>query len=213
MALSRQEMIREANASMTTTFALLRAKRTRASLGCEAGQRRDARRRRRTTAAARGCASESERSPAHALAARNEYLTRQRIETEVDKQRVVREADSALPGRNPEEVLDPVRVRHLRARGLAARHPHGPLRHEHGDRIEHPVLPGLLRVPDRRREARRPRASSSPFLAMWAPNLVFGALLDPSPAQGGAASKRCSDWTSLSVLRSLFRRHATANPR
>jgi lipopolysaccharide export system permease protein len=56
------------------------------------------------------------------------------------------------------------------------------------------------------------RGFVNPFLSMWAPNIVFGALSIVF-LRKAAREQALTDWTWLSVLRSLFRRHATANPR
>ncbi len=56
------------------------------------------------------------------------------------------------------------------------------------------------------------RGFVNPFLAMWAPNLIFGGL-SIYLLRKAAREQAVADWTWLSVLRSLFRRHATANSR
>jgi lipopolysaccharide export system permease protein len=56
------------------------------------------------------------------------------------------------------------------------------------------------------------RGFVSPFLAMWGPNLIFGALSIVF-LRKAAREQALADWNWLSVLRWAFRRHATANPR
>jgi lipopolysaccharide export system permease protein len=56
------------------------------------------------------------------------------------------------------------------------------------------------------------RGLASPFLAMWAPNIIFGisAVLLLRKA---AREQAVTDWTWVSLMRSVFRRHAPANSR
>ncbi len=56
------------------------------------------------------------------------------------------------------------------------------------------------------------RGFMDPFLAMWAPNLIFGGL-SIFFLRKAAREQALTDWTWVSVLRSVFRRHATANSR
>ena len=54
------------------------------------------------------------------------------------------------------------------------------------------------------------RGFASPFVAMWAPNILFGVIA-VLLLRKAAREQAVSDWTVVSVLRSIFRRHAAAH--
>jgi lipopolysaccharide export system permease protein len=56
------------------------------------------------------------------------------------------------------------------------------------------------------------RGFVNPYVAMWAPNIILGALAVVL-LRKAAREQAFADWTWVSVLRSVFRRHAIANSR
>jgi lipopolysaccharide export system permease protein len=209
MEMGRQEMIREAKDRMDATFGLLdaheRARRGEAKTDSVAAAGTDTPRPRLVARPGAGA------YPGVPLAARNEYLTRQRIETEVNKNesfvkqiqryKVEIHKKYSIPFACVIFVLvgSPLAIRLGRsgmntAIGLSLLF----------FLIYYVCLIGGEKLAD--------RGFTSPFIAMWAPNIVFGAMAIVL-LRKAAREQAFADWTWLSALRSLARRHAHANPR
>ncbi len=215
MALSRQEIIRQANATVDNTFALLRAK--------ERARRWAAPKSDSTATPAvsstgdghpkpRVVVRPSPRNTSRApLASRSEFLARQRIETEVGK----RESFEKQIRRYQVEIQKKYSIPFaciifvLVGAPLAVRMGRSGMNMAIGLSIVFFLVyyVGLIGG-----EKLADRGFVNPFFAMWAPNLIFGALALVF-LRKAAREQALADWTWLSVLRSLFRRHATANPR
>ncbi|MCI0452899.1 MAG: LptF/LptG family permease [Candidatus Latescibacteria bacterium] len=208
MALSRQEIIRQANASLDNTFDLLNAQ--------ERARRWETKPDTASTALVEGPSkprptvrpSGSGRAP---LAARSEFLARQRIETEIGK----RESFEKQIRRYQVEIQKKYSIPFaciifvMVGAPLAIRMGRSGMNMAIGLSIlfflvYYVCLIGGEKLAD--------RGFADPFLAMWAPNLIFGALAIVF-LRKAAREQALADWTWVSVLRSLFRRHATANPR
>ncbi len=211
LALSRQEIIRQAKETTEHTFALLNEK--------ERHRRWDAK---SDTAATRASSQEpvrprvSVRSSRNAssrvpLAARSEFLARSRIETEVGK----RESFEKQIRRYQVEIQKKYSIPFaciifvMVGAPLAIRMGRSGMNMAIGLSIlfflvYYVCLIGGEKLAD--------RGFVNPFLAMWAPNIIFGALSIVF-LRKAAREQALADWTWLSVLRSVFRRHATANPR
>lgn len=211
MALSRQEIIRQASTTMDNTFSLLRGK--------ERARRWASKPDSSATAATgvgppkpRVVVRPSPRGGSRApLAARSEFLARQRIETEVGK----RESFEKQIRRYQVEIQKKYSIPFaciifvLVGAPLAIRMGRSGMNMAIGLSIlfflvYYVCLIGGEKLAD--------RGFVNPFLAMWAPNLVFGAL-SVVFLRKAAREQALTDWTWLSVLTSFFRRHATANPR
>ena len=209
-ALSRQEIIALAKTGMDGTFSLLRANER-------------ARRWARPDSTRNGAATTEEPKPRVTVRARNsagsraplegrgEFLTRQRIETEVGK----RESFDKQIRRYEVEIHKKYSIPFacvifvMVGAPLAIRMGRSGMNMAIGLSIlfflvYYVCLIGGEKLAD--------RGITTPFLAMWAPNLVFGAV-SIVLLRKAAREQALADWTWVSVLRSLFRRHATANPR
>jgi lipopolysaccharide export system permease protein len=207
IGVSRQEIIREASDRMAATFGML-----------DAGER--ARFKKPPVAGATAGNAPQRRFvprpgpsayPGVPMAARDEYLTRQRIETEVNKQesfvkqiqryKVEIHKKYSIPFACVVFVLvgSPLAIRMSRsgmnmAIGLSILF----------FLVYYVCLIGGEKLAD--------RGFTTPFLAMWSPNLVFGALALVLLKQA-ASEQALFERPSMSSLRSVFRRHASANPR
>lgn len=203
IVMSRQEIIRDATERMSATFDLLdkseRAKQKPAAATRGTPQ---------TRFVAQGGRGAYAGVP---LAAQDEYLTRQRIETEVNKQesfvkqiqryKVEIHKKYSIPFACVVFVLvgSPLAIRMSRsgmnmAIGLSILF----------FLVYYVCLIGGEKLAD--------RGFTTPFLAMWSPNLVFGALALVL-LKKAASEQALFERPSLSFLRHMFRRHATANPR
>ena len=209
MAVGRQKMIREARECMDETFGWLDAT-TRARRAAEQDSTTSARASREPPRLRPGARTPGTASPIPP-AARSEYISRERIETEVnqnesfvkqiDRYNVEIQKKYSIPFACVIFVLlgSPLAIRMGRAGmnmaiGLSLVF----------FLVYYVCLIGGEKLAD--------RGLASPFLAMWGPNIVFGisaiALL-----RKAAREQSVSDWTWLSLVRSVFRRHASANSR
>ncbi len=210
MALSRQEIIRQARASMDNTFTLLRAKErarrwtTKPDSSATATFVGPSQPRVVVRPSPRG----GSRAP---LAARSEFLARQRIETEVGK----RESFEKQIRRYQVEIQKKYSIPFaciifvLVGAPLAIRMGRSGMNMAIGLSIVFFLVYYVCLIGG---EKLADRGFVNPFLAMWAPNLIFGALSIVF-LRKAAREQALTDWTWLSVLTSFFRRHATANPR
>ena len=208
MEMARQEMVREARTRMDATFDLL-----------DAGTRR----RLHPPATADSVAAGSTRTrprltarpvqstyPGVPLEARNEYLTRQRIETEVNKNdsftrqiqryKVEIHKKYSIPFACVVFVLvgSPLAIRMSRsgmnmAIGLSILF----------FLVYYVCLIGGEKLAD--------RGFTTPFWAMWSPNILFGGLAVVLLRK--AASEQALIERPPIFTRSFYRRHAAANPR
>ena len=209
MALSRQEIIRQADATMDNTFSLLRAQ--------ERARRWDAKPDTVSTRGASGAhpkprvAVRSTAGTRAPLAARSEFLARSRIETEVGK----RESFEKQIRRYQVEIQKKYSIPFaciifvLVGAPLAIRMGRSGMNMAIGLSIlfflvYYVCLIGGEKLAD--------RGFVNPWLAMWGPNLILGGLSIVF-LRKAAREQALADWTWLSVLTSVFRRHATANPR
>jgi lipopolysaccharide export system permease protein len=210
IALSRQEIISLAKNSMDGTFSLLRAKE-RARRWAPPDSAKTA------AAGVEGPKPRVTVRPRHAsgsrapLQGRSEFLARQRIETEVGK----RESFDKQIRRYEVEIHKKYSIPFacvifvMVGAPLAIRMGRSGMNMAIGLSIlfflvYYVCLIGGEKLAD--------RGITTPFLAMWAPNIVFGAL-SIYLLRKAAREQALADWTWVSVLRSVFRRHATANPR
>jgi len=210
MALSRQEIIRLANESIDDTFSLLRQ---------EERERKWSAKHDSTAAATNGekprtrvVARPSQGTRAGVpLASRGEFLARQRIETELGK----RESFEKQVRRYQVEIQKKYSIPFaciifvMVGAPLAIRMGRSGMNMAIGLSILFFLVyyVGLIGG-----EKLADRGFVNPFLAMWAPNLIFGAL-SVYFLRKAAREQALADWTWVSVIRSLFRRHATANSR
>lgn len=209
MEVSRQEIIREASERMSTTFGML-----------DAGERARAAKQKQPVAGTTAPGTRQNRFvprpgqsayPGVPMAARDEYLTRQRIETEVNKRdsfvkqiqryKVEIHKKYSIPFACVVFVLvgSPLAIRMSRsgmnmAIGLSILF----------FLVYYVCLIGGEKLAD--------RGFTTPFLAMWSPNLVFGGLALVL-LKKAASEQALFEWPSLSFLRSRFRRHAAAHSR
>lgn len=210
LALSRQEIISLAKTGMDGTFSLLRSKeRARRWAPPDSAHT--------SAAVVEGPKPRVTVRPRHAagsrapLQGRGEFLTRQRIETEVGK----RESFDKQIRRYEVEIHKKYSIPFacvifvMVGAPLAIRMGRSGMNMAIGLSIlfflvYYVCLIGGEKLAD--------RGITTPFLAMWAPNIVFGAL-SIFLLRKAAREQALADWTWVSVLRSVFRRHATANPR
>ena len=212
LALSRQEVIRLAKDAVDETFSLLHrderhkkwsVSQTDTSSAAAFNQRKPQ---------ARIIARPGEGTRAGVpLATRGEFLARQRIETEIGK----RESFEKQIRRYQVEIQKKYSIPFaciifvLVGAPLAIRMGRSGMNMAIGLSILFFLVyyVGLIGG-----EKLADRGFVNPFLAMWAPNLIFGGL-SIYLLRKAAREQAVADWTWLSVLRSLFRRHATANSR
>lgn len=211
LALSRQEIISLAKDNMDKTFSLLRAKdraRRWASAPPDSARAAAAVEGPKPRVSVRARNSAGARVP---LQGRGEFLTRQRIETEVGKRqsfdKQIRRYEVEIHKKYSIPFACVIFV--MVGAPLAIRMGRSGMNMAIGLSIlfflvYYVCLIGGEKLAD--------RGITTPFLAMWAPNLVFGAL-SIFLLRKAAREQALADWTWLSMLRSLFRRHATANPR
>lgn len=211
MGVSRQEIVREASERMQATFGLLdksdRARQKKPPVATAS-----------TTPAGAGSSQTrfvprpgQSAYPGIPMAARDEYLTRQRIETEVNKQdsfvkqiqryKVEIHKKYSIPFACVVFVLvgSPLAIRMSRsgmnmAIGLSILF----------FLVYYVCLIGGEKLAD--------RGFTTPFLAMWLPNIAFGALA-LALLKKAASEQALFERPSLSFLRSRFRRHASAHSR
>lgn len=217
MLVSRQEIVREASERMQATFGLMdRAERRKSERQLDA--------RRAADQARTGTAEKGQEKPRFVprpaqnafpgvpMAARDEYLTRQRIETEVNKQdsfvkqiqryKVEIHKKYSIPFACVVFVLvgSPLAIRMSRsgmnmAIGLSILF----------FLVYYVCLIGGEKLAD--------RGFTTPFLAMWSPNIGF-SVLALVLLRKAASEQALFERPSFSFLRErLFRRHAAANPR
>jgi len=208
MAMSRQEIVREASERMQGTFSMLDAgERSRMkappSQAATAGAYQP-----RTRLVPRPGPSAY---PGVPLAARDEYLTRQRIETEVNKQESFVKQIQRYKVEIHKKYSIPFAcvVFVLVGAPLAIRMSRSGMNMAIGLSIlfflvYYVCLIGGEKLAD--------RGFTTPFLAMWSPNLGFGiaALVLLKKA---ASEQALFERPSLSLVRSWFRRHASAHSR
>ncbi len=212
MVVSRQEIVREASERMQGTFGLL--------------DKSDRNRQKKPPVASAATTTPAGSAPAERrfvprpgqsaypgipMAARDEYLTRQRIETEVNKQdsfvkqiqryKVEIHKKYSIPFACVVFVMvgSPLAIRMSRsgmnmAIGLSILF----------FLVYYVCLIGGEKLAD--------RGFTTPFLAMWLPNIVFGALA-LALIKKAASEQALFERPSLSFLRSRFRRHASAHSR
>jgi lipopolysaccharide export system permease protein len=235
IAMSRQEIVREASDQMAATFGLLdkndpqrRARPAAAATGGAngAGLQHGARPGApdgagRPTAGyaniARGAQPRfvpiprQNATPGIPMASRDEYLTQQRVETEVNKQ----ESFAKQIDRYKVEIHKKYSIPFacvvfvLVGSPLAIRMSRSGMNMAIGLSIlfflvYYVCLIGGEKLAD--------RGLMTPFLSMWTPNIVFGALALVL-LKKAASEQAMFERPSLAFLRTRFRRHAAANPR
>ena len=211
LALSRQEVIRLANDSMDDTFSLLRrdVREKKWSVPPDTSSAAAFQQRKpQTRIIARPGQGTRAGVP---LATRGEFLARQRIETELGK----RQSFDKQIRRYQVEIQKKYSIPFaciifvLVGAPLAIRMGRSGMNMAIGLSILFFLVyyVGLIGG-----EKLADRGFVNPFMAMWAPNLIFGGL-SIYLLRKAAREQAVADWTWLSVLRSLFRRHATANSR
>jgi lipopolysaccharide export system permease protein len=209
MEMGRQEMIREAKDRMEATFGLLDAHgRTRLH-----SARADSIALARTEPARPRFSARPGRDayPGVPLAARDEFLTRQRIETEVSKNESFVKQIQRYKVEIHKKYSIPFAcvIFVLVGSPLAIRMGRSGMNMAIGLSIVFFLIYYVCLIGG---EKLADRGFTSPFIAMWAPNIVFGALAIVL-LRKAAREQAFADWTWLSILRSLARRHAHANPR
>jgi lipopolysaccharide export system permease protein len=215
MEMARQEMIREAGRRMDATLSLLDA-RERARLWAPRDSAEAARAERRARAGDRPggrmmVRPVDTREGVIPVEARNEFIARQRIETEISK----RESFAQQILRYQVEIQKKYSIPFacvifvLVGAPLAIRMGRSGMNMAIGLSIVFFLVYYVCLIGG---EKLADRAFTSPFIAMWAPNLIFGALAVVL-LRKAAREQAVSDWTIVSVLRSLFRRHAAAHSR
>lgn len=212
MELARQQMIREAGRRMDETFSLLDA-RDRARLWAprdSVAARRDREASASGSAAPRITARPLESATgAIPLEARNEFIARQRVETEINK----RESFARQILRYQVEIHKKYSIPFaciifvLVGSPLAIRMGRSGMNMAIGLSILFFLIyyVGLIGG-----EKLADRGFTSPFVAMWAPNILFGVIAILL-LRKAAREQAVSDWTVVSVLRSIFRRNAAAH--
>jgi lipopolysaccharide export system permease protein len=209
MALGRQKMIREAKERMDETFGWLdasaRARRAAdqdSAAAIRAGREESHPRLRSRTA---GGASPIP------VAARDEYISRERIETEVSKNEShVKQIDRyKVEIQKKYSIPFACVVFVLLGAPLAIRMGRSGMNMAIGLSlvfflVYYVCLIGGEKLAD--------RGLASPFVAMWTPNIVFGVFAVVL-LRKAAREQALSDWTWVSLIRSLFRRHAPAHSR
>jgi lipopolysaccharide export system permease protein len=208
MALSRQQIIREATDRMNLTFSLLDP-RERSRQWDDSARASSAPGRRATRVVAQTV--EGRPLDAAPVEAHAEYISRQRIETEINKRdsyekqiqryRVEIHKKYSIPFACVIFVLvgSPLAIRMGRsgmnmAIGLSILF----------FLVYYVCLIGGEKLAD--------REITSPIVAMWSPNIVFGAVAIVL-LRKAAREQAVSEWTLVNFLRTLLRRHAAANPR
>ncbi len=208
MVLARQEMIREAGERMDATFNLLDAG-DRARMWAPRDSALAARQARNRTSGGRLAVRPSTDGRRAPLEARSEFLTRQRIETEISK----RESFAQQIHRYQVEIQKKYSIPFaciifvLVGAPLAIRMGRSGMNMAIGLSITFFLIyyVGLIGG-----EKLADRGITSPFMAMWAPNLIFGTIA-AFLLRKAAREQALSDWTLISVIRSIFRRNAPAN--
>jgi lipopolysaccharide export system permease protein len=211
MALSRQEMIRLASTTMEGAFALLDAKeRARRfapapdSVAAAAATEQASKPR----VVVRPSSGGARRPP---LAGRGEFLARSRLETELGKrasfERQIRRFQVEIHKKYAIPFACVIFV--VVGAPLAIRMGRSGMNTAIGLSLTFFLVyyVGLIGG-----EKLADRGFVDPFLAMWAPNLIFGAM-SAVLLRKAAREQAVADWSWVSVLTSPFRRHATANPR
>lgn len=213
MTMSRQAMIRDATARMDGTFALLDpAKREhlwkrngKGAAGATAGSPTH---RPQPRVTARGVGGRSSPVP---IEARPEYITRQRIETEIDK----RDSFDKQIQRYKVEIHKKYSIPFacvifvLVGSPLAIRMGRSGMNMAIGLSISFFLVYYVCLIGG---EKLADREITTPFFAMWSPNIVFGAVAAVL-LRKAAREQSVAEWTIVSMITSLFRRHASANPR
>ncbi len=212
MAMSRQSIIREATSRMDVTFALLDA-RKRARLWAPRDSSRAA-------AAARAANRPQPRFSPRGLdgttghvpvEARPEFISRQRIETEINK----RDSFDKQIQRYKVEIHKKYSIPFaciifvLVGSPLAIRMGRSGMNMAIGFSISFFLVYYVCLIGG---EKLADREITSPFMAMWLPNIVFGVLAIIL-LRKAAREQAINEWTIVSVFRTLFRRHAVANSR
>ncbi|HEX6790732.1 MAG TPA: LptF/LptG family permease, partial [Candidatus Krumholzibacteria bacterium] len=209
MEMARQEMIREANEQMSVTFGML-----------DAGDRARMMKPAATDSTSAAASTQPPRPkfmprrgsnyPGVPLAARNEYLTRQRIETEVNKNdsfvKQIQRYNVEIHKKYSIPFACVVFV--LVGSPLAIRMSRSGMNMAIGLSIVFFLVYYVCLIGG---EKLADRGFTTPFLAMWSPNLVFGAMAVVLLRK--AASEQALFERPRLLTRAFFRRHAPANPR
>jgi lipopolysaccharide export system permease protein len=207
MELARQQMIREASSRMSATFALLDAAE-RKRLGAPPDSARANAPDAAPRMMARTQGSQDRNVP---VAARTEYITRQRIETEVNK----RESFARQILRYQVEIHKKYSIPFacvifvLVGAPMAIRMGRSGMNMAIGLSILFFLIYYVCLIGG---EKLADRAITPPWFAMWSPNIIFGAVAAVL-VRKAAREQTITEWTIVSVVRSLFRRHAAANSR
>jgi lipopolysaccharide export system permease protein len=213
MAVARQEMIREAGQRMDATFMLLdagdRARLWAPRDSVRAAREERARRAGGSTAMRASARSGSVAASAIPLEARNEFITRQRIETEISKrksfaQQILRyQVEIHKKYSSPFACLIFVLV----GAPLAIRMGRSGMNMAIGLSLAFFLIyyVGLIGG-----EKLADRGITSPFVAMWSPNILFGVIA-VLLLRKAAREQAVSEWSIVSLLKSIFRRNAVAN--
>ncbi|MDH4038413.1 MAG: LptF/LptG family permease [Candidatus Krumholzibacteria bacterium] len=213
MELARQEMIREAGTRMDATFSLLDA-RDRARMWAPRDSAQAARQA-RAGGAESGLKPRMRVRPSDSggrvvpLEARNEFLTRQRIETEINKRgsfaQQIRRYQVEIHKKYSIPFACVIFV--LVGAPLALRMGRSGMNMAIGLSILFFLIyyVGLIGG-----EKLADRGITSPFVAMWAPNIIFG-IMAVLLLRKAAREQAVSEWSAVSLLRTIFRRNATAN--
>jgi hypothetical protein len=213
MEVARQEMIREAGQRMDATFSLLDA-RDRARMWAPRDSVLAARQAREAAAGPGGRPRVSVRTADSGgrsvpLEARNEFITRQRIDTEISKRASFAQQIQRYQVEIQKKYSIPVAcvIFVLVGAPLALRMAKSGMNMAIGLSmlfflIYYVGLIGGEKLAD--------RGITSPFVAMWAPNIIFGAMA-VFLLRKAAREQAVSEWSAVSFLRTIFRRNATAN--
>ncbi len=209
MGMARQEMIREASDRMDATFGMLdRRERAKERARTAARHAKDD-----STGAPRPRLTAKPGPGAYTgipLAARTEYLTRQRVETEVNKNESFHKQIQRYNVEIQKKYSIPFAcvVFVMVGSPLAIRMSRSGMNMAIGLSIVFFLVYYVCLIGG---EKLADRGFTSPFLAMWSPNIVFGVLavvLLRKAASEQALFERPAIFTS-----SFYRRHAPANPR
>ena len=211
MEVARQQMIREAGRSMDATFSLLDARdRARQWAPRDSALAARQERARRTGGTSRvAIRATSASANVIPLEARNEFISRQRIETEISKRKSFAQQILRYQVEIHKKYSIPFAciIFVIAGAPLAIRMGRSGMNMAIGLSIlfflvYYVCLIGGEKLAD--------RGITSPFVAMWAPNILFGtiALLLLRKA---AREQAVSRWTLTAIVRSLFRRNAIAN--
>ncbi len=208
MELARQSMIREAGSRMDATFSMLDANqrtRTWAARDSSAARREAGSVPRMRVGGTEGSVDIAP------LEARNEFISRQRIETEINK----RDSFARQILRYQVEIHKKYSIPFacvifvLVGSPLAIRMGRSGMNMAIGLSITFFLIYYVCLIGG---EKLADRGLTSPFLAMWSPNIIFGVIALVL-LRKAAREQSVSDWTIVSTIRSILRRDAGANSR